>query len=110
MLRPSSPADHDREATQTGRLFTSASTDSSVWAPATSGQVGEPPTFKHDNTRENPKSADRRLSNFIPNQTSKRNGSFAPETSSSSSQNLHNWCLAMSSLARDRRNRHSVTE
>src|SRR6476620_9066792 len=78
MVRPSSPADHDREATQTGRFRTPRSASSSVALPEMSGHEGEAPTFKHDIINENAKSAERRRSSFIPNHTSKRYGTFAP--------------------------------
>src|SRR6187401_1734204 len=94
MLRPSSPADHDVEATHTGSCRISSSAEASEGAapmpltveskspivrlPDAPGQGGEAPTFKHDMSSENAKSAERRRSSFIPNHTSKRHGPFAP--------------------------------
>src|SRR3954466_8236947 len=93
MLRPSSPADHDRAATHTGSCRMSSSAGASepaslppidvskspiarlVDAP---GHDGESPAFKHDKISENAKSAERRRSSFIWTHSSKHYGPFAP--------------------------------
>src|SRR5690242_15090317 len=93
MLRPSSPADQDREATHTGSARMSASVvaesptpaeaadpskSPSGWPLDPSGQLRVPPTFKQDINSVNAKSAARRRSSFIPFHVSKRHGAFAP--------------------------------
>src|ERR1051325_9914040 len=72
MLWPSSPADHDRAATQTVSSRTTSSsprTDgkgSGAWLACGPGQEGDRPMFKQDKTSDSANSAVKRRTSFIP--------------------------------------------